>query len=280
MLSTIAPSEYGAHTQNWSVVQDPRGFIYVGNGTHVLEYDGARRRPIAMPHNRLALLPALAPDSTIYVGSVAEFGHPAPDAQGALLATVSLLAHLPDSLRPTQDIWDIVATQDGARVDFSERNTIDLGTAQTSRASGSAMISMAQMPSSTGCTASEAKHSRRDFHSGIAVAGGRRPRSRYRGANSAIQWVVTGLVPFDADRLLGRPVGTRGSSSSTSTRAKPLHFPPRSTHGHAPPISTACTACADGTFALGPLTDGLAIIDQEGRRDALGCTPIPGCKTR
>jgi len=44
------PSEYGAPEQNWAIVQDDRGVVYVGNNAGVLEYDGTSWRLIRMPN--------------------------------------------------------------------------------------------------------------------------------------------------------------------------------------------------------------------------------------
>ncbi|HBN89961.1 MAG TPA: hypothetical protein DD408_12445, partial [Rheinheimera sp.] len=40
LLSNFKPKDYNGGTQNWAVVQDHRGVLYVGNNVGVLEYDG------------------------------------------------------------------------------------------------------------------------------------------------------------------------------------------------------------------------------------------------
>ncbi|MBU2223048.1 MAG: hypothetical protein KKB00_03340, partial [Gammaproteobacteria bacterium] len=40
LLKNYKPKEYNAGTQNWAIVQDQRGILYVGNNVGVLEFDG------------------------------------------------------------------------------------------------------------------------------------------------------------------------------------------------------------------------------------------------
>jgi hypothetical protein len=42
--------EYRASDQNWAIVQDDRGVMYVGNSVGVLEYDGVSWRLIQVPN--------------------------------------------------------------------------------------------------------------------------------------------------------------------------------------------------------------------------------------
>ena len=76
---------YKAAPQNWSVVQDGRGVIYVGNQGVVLEYDGESWN--AIPNNNNSYIRSLAVDSsgTVYAGSNGEFGCLRPDRKGKLV---------------------------------------------------------------------------------------------------------------------------------------------------------------------------------------------------
>lgn len=51
LLQVFTPDDYAAHSQNWSVLQGADGLIYVGNGSGVLQYDGARWKLYRTPHN-------------------------------------------------------------------------------------------------------------------------------------------------------------------------------------------------------------------------------------
>lgn len=50
-LQAFAPGDYDGDAQNWAVVQDSRGLIYVANGDGaVIEFDGVRWRRIVLPN--------------------------------------------------------------------------------------------------------------------------------------------------------------------------------------------------------------------------------------
>ena len=106
------PKEYGAPEQNWAIVQDDRGVIYVGNNVGVLEYDGASWRLIRMPNKTVARSLAKDGQGRIYVGAVGEFGYLAPDAGGDM-RFVSLLEHVPAENRVFADVWRTLLTPEG-----------------------------------------------------------------------------------------------------------------------------------------------------------------------
>ncbi len=76
--------EYGAHTQNFSIVQDNRGLIYVANFAGILEYDGTNWRLI--PTRNISQVTSLARDNagTIFAGARGEFGCLKPNSRGEL----------------------------------------------------------------------------------------------------------------------------------------------------------------------------------------------------
>ena len=106
------PGEYGAPEQNWAIVQDDRGVIYVGNNVGVLEYDGASWRLIRMPNKTTVRSLAKDGQGRIYVGAVGEFGYLAPDATGNT-TFVSLLEHVPAEHREFADVWRTLLTPEG-----------------------------------------------------------------------------------------------------------------------------------------------------------------------
>jgi len=120
-LRNFTPQEYGAHGQNWAVVQDPRGVIYVANNSGILEYDGVRWRLIPVP-NRSAIR-SLAVDSRgrVYVGAKGELGYLAPDPSHEM-TFVSLLSKIPAANRNFADVWKICCTSSG--VHFSTSSTL------------------------------------------------------------------------------------------------------------------------------------------------------------
>lgn len=82
----FSPKEYKGHPYNWSIVQDKRGIIYIGNNDNgILEYDGATWRQIKIPNQLLVRSLAVDKNGTVYVGANGgEFGMLKPDKKGDL----------------------------------------------------------------------------------------------------------------------------------------------------------------------------------------------------
>lgn len=111
-LQGFAPRVYQAGTQNWAIVQDARGVLYVGNNDGVLEFDGNRWRLIPVS-NRTAVR-SLAVDGAgrVHVGALGEIGYLAADATGRT-TYVSLLDRIPADKRNFAEVWNTFATPDG-----------------------------------------------------------------------------------------------------------------------------------------------------------------------
>jgi signal transduction histidine kinase/ligand-binding sensor domain-containing protein len=112
-MVNYTPREYRASAQNWAIVQDARGILYVGNNDGVLEFDGTTWRLI--PTERRTTVRSLAVDGggTVYVGGKGEFGYLAASRLGEL--QFHPLQHLlPDSLRDFTDVWHTLAINDAA----------------------------------------------------------------------------------------------------------------------------------------------------------------------
>lgn len=105
-----APPEYQQSPQNWDVVQDDRGLIYVANNDGVMEYDGERWRLI--PTTTGTFVRSLAADSLIYVGAKGDFGYLRSDSLGVLRYT-SLYEHIPEDKRDFEDVWGTHVLEDG-----------------------------------------------------------------------------------------------------------------------------------------------------------------------
>jgi len=104
-LRNFSPKEYNAHNQNWAVVRDKRGIIYVGNNDNgVLEYDGKTWRNIPVPNNSIVRSLTVDSNGTVYVGTVGEFGRLQPDASGKLIYQ-SLNNKTDTSKFKLNDVW-------------------------------------------------------------------------------------------------------------------------------------------------------------------------------
>jgi class 3 adenylate cyclase len=105
-------SEYRAETQNWSVVQNSNGLIYIANLSGILEFDGNSWRLIPLPGNKYVTSLGIDENDVIYAGSHSEFGILKPDAKG-FLHYHSLLDLFPDNHKEFSFIWQIEPTSEG-----------------------------------------------------------------------------------------------------------------------------------------------------------------------
>ncbi|MEL6821868.1 MAG: hypothetical protein AAFP70_08920, partial [Calditrichota bacterium] len=103
---------YQAHQENWSIVQDQRGVIYVGNNLGILEYDGISWRTITTDKNVAALSLDIDKDGIVWVGLESEMGFLAPDAAGQM-QFVSVVERLPEDQREFSQVWKVHATSEG-----------------------------------------------------------------------------------------------------------------------------------------------------------------------
>jgi signal transduction histidine kinase/ligand-binding sensor domain-containing protein len=84
-IMSFGSNIYGAHTQNYSVIQDVRGLIYVANFAGILEYDGSSWRLITTKNTSQVISLAKDQRGRIYVGAREEFGYLAPNEKGELV---------------------------------------------------------------------------------------------------------------------------------------------------------------------------------------------------
>jgi signal transduction histidine kinase/DNA-binding response OmpR family regulator/ligand-binding sensor domain-containing protein len=112
LIRNYTPDSYDGGAQNWAVLQDARGVIYVGSTSSLLEYDGVTWRKIFTPTRTTVRSLAADASGRIYVGAVGDLGYLAPDAKGEM-QFVSMLDKLPADVRVFEDVWRTFATPDG-----------------------------------------------------------------------------------------------------------------------------------------------------------------------
>lgn len=120
LLRNYQPVETGAGTQNWNVLQSPRGFLYAANNEGVLEYDGVSWRSISLPHQGMARSLALDAEGRIWVGGLGDFGRLEADTHGRL-RFVSFRERLPEEARSFEDVWRILPTPEGVWIQVTDR---------------------------------------------------------------------------------------------------------------------------------------------------------------
>lgn len=105
LIRWFKDQEYRGSEQNWAIVQDARGLIYVGNNEGgVLEYDGERWRRILVPENRIVRSLAVGTTGVVYVGLVGDFGCLVPDHRGVLQYT-SLRKKIEEPIDNFSDVY-------------------------------------------------------------------------------------------------------------------------------------------------------------------------------
>jgi serine phosphatase RsbU (regulator of sigma subunit) len=126
------PSVMDAAERNWSIVQDGRGVMYIGNDDRgILEYDGKTWRKIPVPNNSPVRSMAIDTRNVIYVGAVNELGYLAPDETG-LMQYHSLIDLIEEEEKSFADVWktyvinDLVYYQAGRRLFIYDQTTIKL----------------------------------------------------------------------------------------------------------------------------------------------------------
>ena len=112
LIRDYPPDSYKGGAQNWALLQDQRGVIYVGSTNGLLEYDGVTWRKILTPTR--STIRSLAQDSggRIYAGAVGDLGYLEADAKGET-QFVSMLDKVPADVRVFEDVWRTFATPDG-----------------------------------------------------------------------------------------------------------------------------------------------------------------------
>ncbi|WP_281559764.1 diguanylate cyclase [Thalassomonas sp. RHCl1] len=111
-LRNFSAREYGAQPQNWAVVQDLRGVIYVGNAEGILEFDGQNWRLIKVANQTVVRSLAVDARGRVYVGAVGEIGYLDIDNKGQS-RYVSLLPKIPEHQRDFSDVWHTFITDKG-----------------------------------------------------------------------------------------------------------------------------------------------------------------------
>ncbi len=108
-IDNFTSREYGKDQipENFSIVQDNRGVIYVGNSGAVMEYDGSTWRTIPVVSGSLVRSLAVDENGMVYLGTSGDFGRLIPDENGNLKYE-SLIDSVFAAENPFTDIWRIM----------------------------------------------------------------------------------------------------------------------------------------------------------------------------
>lgn len=106
LIRNYSPKEYKAHEQNWSIVQDSTGLLYVANTGALLTYDGVHWTLISTPKQSTVRSLAVGTDGRVYVGAKGEFGYVERDSIGRIFFQ-SMENVLPKDALEFKDVWRI-----------------------------------------------------------------------------------------------------------------------------------------------------------------------------
>lgn len=110
LIRRFPPKVYGGQNQNWSLTQSPAGWIYAGNNSGVLAFDGARWRLYSLPEGQTVRAVAAAPDGRIFCGGFAEFGYWQADSTGHM-TYCTLSKNVRADHIDREEIWHILVTE-------------------------------------------------------------------------------------------------------------------------------------------------------------------------
>ncbi len=111
-LQTFDYKTYNAHQENWGIVQDDRGIIYVANNSGILQYDGVQWRIIPTPNNIGAISIDRSDNGVIFVGLENGFGYLAADSIGQLHYR-ALNNQLSSDHNKITDVWKVHSLSEG-----------------------------------------------------------------------------------------------------------------------------------------------------------------------
>lgn len=111
-ITNYSKDTYQAGTQNWNIIQDNRGVLYLGNNNGLLQFDGTTWQCTPLPYKTILHSLAIDANGKIYVGGQNEIGFFFPNDRG-ILTFNSLLHLLPKEHQQFEDIWDISISPQG-----------------------------------------------------------------------------------------------------------------------------------------------------------------------
>ena len=105
-IQVYTPKDYAGETQNWSISQDSRNYIYVANNKGLLEFNGAEWHLYESP-NKSIVRSVHVIDDLIYTGCNGDFGFWEKDESGQLVYN-SLSKTMEVPLLEDEEFWNII----------------------------------------------------------------------------------------------------------------------------------------------------------------------------
>lgn len=254
-VRAYAPLDVNAAGQNWSLVQDARGVIYVGSQSGVAEFDGVNWRLIETENLNTVRSLDIADDGVIYVGSQVEFGYLAPDANGEM-QFVSLRDRVTEDIPGLSDVWRTFVTPEG--VIFQTEVAIF-------RWAGDRLTTLRPPSRFNRASLVDGKIYLTMPESGLNVLEGDTFRA-LPGTAALAREVYPVILRYDDRRLL---IGTRQSGLFLYDGATLTPFATEMDQFLRGVNLYRGLALPDGSIALATTNGGLALLDRQGRRLAV-----------
>ena len=109
---TYAGEALFSGNENWSVVQNSKGLVYVANQEGVLEFDGYTWRLLELNHDNTAFSLDIDEHDVIYVGARGDLGYLVANEKGEF-GFKSLLDFIPENNRDFVAVWGTHVTSHG-----------------------------------------------------------------------------------------------------------------------------------------------------------------------
>ncbi|HLO67739.1 MAG TPA: ATP-binding protein [Holophaga sp.] len=267
LVRTWGPQDYPGESQNWAVVQDRRGLVFVANNLGVMVFDGVRWHMVPTEQRHHVRSLALDASGRVCVGAAGEFGYLESGGDGGF-RFVSLSAGLPAEDRSFTYVWWTVATPRGVLFLSAERIFLwDGATVRALRPPGGTFYSAFNL---------EGRILVHVLGSGLHELEGDTFR-RLPGTEPLGEVKVFMVEPLPGRGLL---VGTRAGFRLLGPQGlKP--FPTDGDARLARILPYSCARLPDGRFAVGTLMGGLLALDGQGRLEpildgpgGLGCDTV------
>lgn len=109
LIQSFSAKQYQSGEQNWDIVQDRRGVMYIANTGGLMEYDGTTWRHFPSEIGSYHQTVRIDSANTVWVGGMRDFGYLAPGPAGQL-KFVSLKHKIPAEDRNVEVNWHVELT--------------------------------------------------------------------------------------------------------------------------------------------------------------------------
>lgn len=244
---------YQAGTQNWSIIQDNRDIIYIGNNHGLLEFDGVNWKKYGLPNRTIARSLAIDKTGNIFVGGQGEWGYFKTNGKGEQIYH-SLLPYFPEEKRSFDDVWQTFVTDDGV---------IGISHTQLMRWDGKEIQILDAADDSRFDNAYQVAEKLyiHDWQQGLMLLAPDFTLKHMAGGIQLKQMRLAAILPLDAERLLVA-TAQQGLKLYDGKSFTPSSGP---AHDFLKRYQAYCgIRLHDGNFAFGSPQNGLLIVNPEG----------------